>query len=123
MPPDERDAAYLWDIVDAAQRAREFVAGLNYHQYQKDRKTQMAVERAVEIIGEAARRISTDFQQAHQEIPWRNMIALRNVLAHEYGEIKQEIIWQIATVRALELITLIEPLIPIPPVDSKTDIV
>jgi len=118
MLPDERDAAWLWDIVDAAKQAKEFVTGLNYLQYQRDRKSQMAVERAVEIIGEAARRISTKFQEAHPEIPWRSMISLRNVLAHEYGEIKQEIIWQIATLRAPELIALIEPLIPQPP-DSR----
>jgi uncharacterized protein with HEPN domain len=55
-----------------------------------DRKTQLALERAIEIIGEAARRVSDSFKADHTEIPWRSIVAQRHVLAHEYGEIRQE---------------------------------
>jgi uncharacterized protein with HEPN domain len=118
MQPDERDAGYLWDLLDSARTIRDFVAGVSFHQYQQDKKLQLAVERAIEIIGEAARHVSEAFRQAHSEIPWQGIIAQRNVLAHEYGEIKQDRIWKVATTRIPELITLLEPLIPPPP---KTD--
>ncbi len=77
---------------------------------------QRAVERAVEIIGEAAWQVSDDFRRAHPEIPWRPIIAQRHVLAHEYGEIVQERIWRVAMTHVPALITQLEPLIPpLPP--------
>jgi len=77
-------------MPDAARAVREFTTGTDFHQYMRDRKLQLAVERAVEIIGEAARHLSQAFRQEHPEIPWRRIIAQRHVLAHEYAEIKHE---------------------------------
>lgn len=53
------------------------------------------MERELEILGEAARRVSNEFQQAHPEIDWRNTIGLRNVIAHRYDQVDQEIVWRI----------------------------
>jgi uncharacterized protein with HEPN domain len=115
MQPDERDAGYLWDMLNAARTIREFTSGVDFHQYLEDKKLQLAIERAIEIIGEAARHVSEPFRQAHSEIPWQAIIAQRNVLIHEYGEIKQELIWKVATIRVPELMILLEPLVPPPP--------
>ena len=71
-----------------------------------------AVERHIEIIGEAARRISESTKQAHPEIPWRAIIGQRNVLAHEYDEILHEAVWAIATRRLPELRTALREIIP-----------
>ena len=94
MQPDQRDAAYLWDMLDAARTVEQLVSGLDFAQYSNDRRTQLAVERSLEIIGEAAGRVSASFRNAHPEIPWRQVIGQRNVLIHEYGEVKQERIWK-----------------------------
>lgn len=118
MLPSERDAAYLWDMMDAASSIRDFMVGINYAQYLADRKLQLAVERCLEIIGEAARCVSASRRQAHADIPWRAIIAQRNVLAHEYGDIKQERIWLVATEHIEELIVRLVPLIP--PVPPRT---
>ncbi|MEK6590465.1 MAG: DUF86 domain-containing protein [Nitrospinota bacterium] len=115
MQPEERDAAYLWDMLDAAKTNVEFTKGINYVSYLKDRKLQLAVERSVEIIGEAAKNISQSFKDAHPEIPWRIIIAQRNVLAHEYGEIKQDRMWMLSIKNIPEFIEVIDPLIPAPP--------
>ena len=112
MPPNERDAAYLWDMLDSARTVREFTRDVRFDQYMGDRKLQLAVERSVEIIGEAARRVSDEYRQEHPEIPWRTIIAQRHVLAHEYGEIKQELMWKLVTVHVPDLVALLEPLIP-----------
>ena len=112
MRPDERGAAYLWDMADAAKTALDMTDGYHWSRYPADRRTQLAIERLIEIIGEAARRVSRDFQNAHPEIPWRSIIAQRHVLAHEYGEIKQERIWRLVTQDVPVLLSSLEPLAP-----------
>jgi uncharacterized protein with HEPN domain len=111
MRPDERDAAYLWDMLDAARTVEQLSSDLDFPQCSDDRRTQLAVERAMEIIGEAAGRISTSFRDAHPEIPWRQIIGQRNVLIHEYGEIKQERIWKVVRENIPQLIELLKPLV------------
>lgn len=119
MPPEKADAAYLWDMLEAARAVVDFVAGMVYVDYVGDQKTRSAVEREVEIIGEAARNLSREFQEAHAEIPWKKIIAQRHVLAHEYGEIRQDIMWAVATVHIPELISSLEGLIPPPPMTGS----
>ncbi len=83
MRSEERDTAYPWGILDAARQVREFVRGVTPGDYMRDRMRQLAVERAVETVGEAARLVSESFRARHPQIPWRLIIAQRNVLAHE----------------------------------------
>jgi uncharacterized protein with HEPN domain len=71
-----------------------------------------AVERHLEIIGEAAGRVSQSFRETHREVPWRQIIAQRNILAHEYGDVDDALVWRVATERMSELIRLIEPHVP-----------
>ena len=77
MRPEDRDAGYLWDMLDAARTVRDFTTGLGLDEYRADRKLQLAVERAIEIIGEAARLVSASFKEQHPEIPWQQIIAQR----------------------------------------------
>ncbi len=112
MLPEKKDLAYLWDILDAARAIKDFTNRVSFDQYLKDRKLQMAVERALEIIGIAAKHVSDGFQADHPEIPWKRMIGQRNVLAHEYGEIRQERIWAVVSTNIPELIKQLEPLVP-----------
>jgi uncharacterized protein with HEPN domain len=110
-----RDAAWLLDMLNAAQAVVSFVAGRTFEQYEADLMFRSAVERQVEIIGEAARGLSDTFKAAHAEIPWRPIMAQRHRLAHEYGEIDNRLIWTVATVHVPALIQQIAPLIPPPP--------
>lgn len=115
MQLEKADIAFLWDMLDAAQAIQEFVAQQTFHHYLQDRMRRGAVERHLEIIGEAAKKVSRAFQQAHPDIPWRRIIAQRHVLAHEYGEIKHELIWKVATIHIPELIRQLTSLMPPPP--------
>lgn len=113
MPRDEkRDPAYLWDMLDAAKAIMAFVSNRTFYDFQQDRMLRNAIERNLEIIGEAANRVSESFQKAHSEIPWKNIIGQRNILIHEYGEIKNERVWAVATKRVAELAAILEPLLP-----------
>lgn len=120
MRPDNADAGYLWDMLDAARTVRDLVRGIRFNEYMQDRKLQLAVERCVEIIGEAARHVSESFRQAHTEIPWRGIIAQRHILAHEYGDIKQDRMWNVATHHVPELVALLAPLVPPAPPGPQT---
>ncbi len=108
MQPNSKDMARLWDMLDAARTAIEFTKGLSYEHFLKDRKVRNAVERNLEIIGEAARGVSPETRNNHADIPWKSMIGLRNVLAHEYGEIRHEVLWHIIGDKLLPLIKRLE---------------
>ena len=108
MQPEERDMARLWDMLDAARAVVEFIKDLRFEEFLKDRKTRNAVERNLEIIGEATRRVSQQTRDNHPDIPWKSIIALRNIIAHEYGEILYEKIWGICINRLPPLIRQIE---------------
>ena len=112
MLPDTRDAGYLLDMLQHAAGVVRAVERHAFDDYAADEDLRLAVERRIEIIGEAARRISETFQKAHPEVPWRKIVAQRNILAHEYGEIEDEILWDVATVSVPELLRLLEPLVP-----------
>ena len=73
-----RDIDALLDIIEAARRAATFVAGKTREEFCENYECNYAVVRAIEIIGEAARRVSENFRALHPEVPWRDMIAMRN---------------------------------------------
>jgi uncharacterized protein with HEPN domain len=102
-------------MLDAARAVHEFVQGRGLEEYLADRMLRSAVERHLEIMGEAARRVSPEFRSAHPEIPWRGIIGQRNVLIHEYGEIQHEMVWRVAREHIPALITALEPLVREPP--------
>jgi len=104
MRPDTKDMARLWDMLDAARTVAEFTKGLQFEDFLKDRKTRNAVERNLEIIGEAARNVSRETRDSHPDIPWSSIIAVRNIIAHEYGEILYEKLWGICKNRLPVLI-------------------
>ena len=117
MLPEDRDAALLWDMLDAARDIAGFVSGTGSARFESDKVLRLAVERQILVIGEAARRISATFRAAHAEIPWTAMVGQRNVLAHEYGEVLVERVWLVATVDIPDLIRKLEPLVPPAPGD------
>lgn len=114
MPAPKDDLVYVGDMLTAARTVVDFTQGRTLSEYESDVFFRSAVERQIEILGEAARRVSREFQQAHPEIPWRPIQAQRHVLAHDYGEIKHERIWRVAETHVPDLIKLLETLATTP---------
>jgi len=85
---------YLEDALAAMDKAQAFVFDLSFEQFAEDDKTVFAVIRAIEIVGEAVKHIPQDFRQEFNEIPWRDMAGMRDVLIHEYFGIDLETLWQ-----------------------------
>ena len=115
MRPEGQETASLWDMLQAAKAVNEFVSGRPFAEYERDLMLRSAVERQIEIIGEAARKVSAAFRRSQPNIPWSGIISQRHVLAHEYGEIRNERIWRVAMIDVPELIKQLEPLVPEPP--------
>jgi uncharacterized protein with HEPN domain len=90
---ENKDLTYLWDMLSACERIARYVAGKSLDDFVQDDLLRSAVERQVEIIGEAARRVSEATRQKHVEIAWRPIIAQRHILAHEYGAVQPPLIW------------------------------
>jgi len=115
MPLERSDPAHLWDMLQAARTALDFMSEASIEEYLEDAKLRSAVERQIEIIGEAARRLSDAFRDAHPEFPWQRIIAQRNVLIHDYGEIDHQRIWNLVAEYIPHLIEQPKPLVPAPP--------
>jgi uncharacterized protein with HEPN domain len=89
-------AAFLWDVHEATQRIREFVAGHDFSSYSASVLRQSAVERQFEIIGEALNQLSKIAPDVAFKIPDRSqIIAFRNILIHGYAALDQVIVWRV----------------------------
>lgn len=111
MQPDDRDIGYLNDILRFSRVAME-LAEERLGDEKTERMRQLALERALEIIGEAARRVSEPFRDAHPEIPWKYIIGNWNVIAHNYDEIVLEVLWTTATRDVPKLVAALLALLP-----------
>jgi uncharacterized protein with HEPN domain len=120
MRPNERDAAYLLDMLQAAEKVRRFVHGIKQEEFVENEVLRDAVERNIEIIGEAARKVTEAFKKHHPEIPWRKIIAQRNVLVHEYDKIGVDEMWSVVTFHVPNLIQNLAPLIPPTPPEVES---
>src|SRR5215472_1014 len=112
MRPEERDPGLLWDIRDYGQAAMQMVAEMDYPEFLGNRFIRLALERSLEVMGEAARQVSPEFKASHAEIPWRSMLGQRNIIAHEYGEIEPAELWRSATESIPSLMPVLDALIP-----------
>ena len=112
MPEANRNIASLWDMAQAIANINEIVSDTNREQFLANWREQSIIERQLEILGEAARRISEEFQQEHPDIDWRKIIGLRNVIAHQYDRIEPDLIWEIITSDLLGLDQKIQQLLP-----------
>ena len=112
MRPEERDPAYLWDMLQAAKEMESMLEDHDLAAFLADHVLLRAIERCVEIIGEAARRVSAPYMAAHPEIPWRKVIGQRNILAHEYGQIDHTLLYKTAVEDVPTLIAQLQVLLP-----------
>jgi uncharacterized protein with HEPN domain len=93
MPRDSR--LYLDDILGAVEKVSEYVRGIDYAAFAGDLKTQDAVIRNLEIIGEAARHLPVEMTERAPAIQWPKIMGLRDILTHEYFGINLAILWDV----------------------------
>ena len=108
----ERDVCHVADMVGSARLVRAYLEGVTREDFMRNVQLQDSVVRRLEIIGEAAGRVSTTFRRRHPAIPWGRMIGMRNRMIHVYDAVDLDIVWTTARERIPELLALIEPLVP-----------
>ena len=97
----------ITDILECIDKIRRFTKGYSFEDFQGDEKTIDSVLRNLEIIGEAARHVPAEIRAQYPELPWAEMLTMRNIVIHEYHGVNLSIIWQ--TVKE-DLTALVSPL-------------
>ena len=97
MREHRRDRGRLEDILKFARNVENIVSGITYDEFVSDIRTYYSVMKNVEVIGEAANMLTHHFREVHNELPWRPIINMRNVLVHGYAQISDADLWQTAT--------------------------
>ena len=110
--PAERDASLLLDMLLAARDVRSFVTGLDEAGFSGSRLHQNAVIRSLEVIGEAAGKISPATRAMLPAIPWREITGMRHRLIHNYAEVRLDLVWVVATEHRPALVAALERIVP-----------
>lgn len=104
----QRDRVLLFDMLVAARDAVSFLDDCSYEQFQQDRMRQLAVAKAVEVVGEAASKLSEEFCFGHPELPWREIVGMRHRLVHDYFGIDLEQVWNTVHEDLPEMIDIVD---------------
>jgi uncharacterized protein with HEPN domain len=91
---------YLQDIRDCLEKAQRFVEGMTFDEFAVDERTSFAVVRALEIVGEATKRLPLELKGRYPGLPWRDMAGMRDKLVHDYFGVDLKVVWQTATEEA-----------------------
>jgi len=94
---------YLGDIVAAIESIEEFIAGMDFEDFERDDKTASAVMRKLEIIGEAVKPVPEEIRQAYPQVPWKEMAGMRDKLIHFYFGVDYSLVWKAITERVPEV--------------------
>ena len=104
----EKDREYLHDILEAARLIIQYARDKKREEFLADVQLQDAVIRRLEVIGEAARRVSEATRVALPDLPWLDMLAMRNLLIHEYDDVDADIVWDTVQQDVPELAAALE---------------
>ncbi len=108
MQPADGDVAYLWDMLNTAREALSYVARVREEAYLQDPMRQRALERTIEILGEAASRVSEPRRRELPDVDWRRIIGQRVVLAHRYTKIDHALLYKTTRESVPVLVELLE---------------
>jgi uncharacterized protein with HEPN domain len=101
--PRRGDAEFVSDIGEAIGRIERYTEGLEYDAFLEDIKTQDAVMRNLEIVGEAVKRLSAEFRKTHKGIRWPDIAGMRDRLIHDYFGVNWDIVWDVVRNKLPEL--------------------
>ncbi|NJN86925.1 MAG: DUF86 domain-containing protein [Leptolyngbyaceae cyanobacterium SL_7_1] len=111
----QRDPQSIIDIVDSINLIFEYTKNADWQAFASSTKDQDAVIRRLTIIGEATKRLSSEFRTQHSEVPWKQMAGLRDVVVHDYDDLKLDVVRDIIELELPLVLQQLLPLLPPPP--------
>lgn len=99
-------------MLDMARKAVSKSQGLSREAYDADENLRLALIHLIQVIGEAARRVSRELTDRHPEIQWADIIGMRHKVVHDYLGVDEDIVWQVATEDLPKLVRALEPIVP-----------
>ncbi len=87
------DHVYIGHMIDTANKAIDFVSGLSREDFDNNEQLRLAVTHLLQIIGEAARRVSLEFRGTHPQIPWKAIVGMRSKVVHDYLNVDEDVVW------------------------------
>jgi uncharacterized protein with HEPN domain len=98
------DLVYVGHMLDTVQQISGKVKGISRSEFDADENLRLALAHLIQTLGESARRISTAYQEAHQQIPWKKIIGMRHKVVHDYLHVDFDIVWDVVTVNLPSLV-------------------
>ncbi|WP_159783669.1 HepT-like ribonuclease domain-containing protein [Sodalinema gerasimenkoae] len=105
----DRDRQSLRDLITSANLVADYLSGKTQTDFERDRMLQDAIVRRIEIIGEAATRLSPKARNAIATVPWKQIIGMRNIMIHQYDHVDIQLVWDTATVALPQLVRSLQP--------------
>ena len=106
------DFVYLGHMLDMAQKAVSKLKGKSRNDYDGDEDLRIIITHLVQVIGEAASHVTSSTRDLHPDVPWKQIVGMRNRLVHEYLEVDYDILWEVATRHLPALVATLELIVP-----------
>ena len=106
------DSLYFAHMLDMARKAVSKTRRINRDVYDGDENLRLALTHLVQVIGEAARRVSTEGRTSHPEIPWFEITGMRSKIVHDYMDVDEDVVWEVVTQDLPQLIAMLEKIVP-----------
>ncbi len=100
---DRSDLDLIEDVLICLSKIKTYISGISFDEFLGDQKTQDAIIRNIEIIGEASKKLSAELKEKYSNIPWKMIAGTRDRLIHGYFGVNIDIVWEIATINVPEL--------------------
>ena len=106
------DWIYVGHMLEMGEKALELVSGKDRNTYDQDETLKLALTHLVQVIGEAANQVSEGFREVHQEIPWLEIIGMRNRIVHDYMNVDEDVIWEVVQQDLSALVEVLSRVVP-----------
>jgi uncharacterized protein with HEPN domain len=106
------DLVYVGHMLDTAMTARQLVTGRTRHAFDQDEVLRLALTHLIQVLGEAAGRVSVEYRGRHPEVPWPQIIGMRHRVVHDYLHVNQDVVWEVVSRDLPGLITVLSRIVP-----------